>query len=174
MFHELLLRDREDGCATRQPSRGTAGLDPDAYLNSTSQGPTPEYARKGCHIIRARCAPLSPASGFPVSLSQQANREISGQKEFAAKSSRFFEWQSTEYSSGVIPIFGRLNSLVRKSWKLSKESIPCDSSGVTGGRSVPLPQLWRGEPLARRSAAEAGTVRGRLPPAKAAPEVTRP
>ncbi|MCG6917601.1 MAG: hypothetical protein LJE89_08635 [Deltaproteobacteria bacterium] len=31
-----------------------------------------------------------------------------------------------------------------------------------------------GEPLARRSAEEAGTGRGRLPPAKAALEVTRP
>jgi len=28
IFHELLSRDREDGLATRQPSRGTAGLDP--------------------------------------------------------------------------------------------------------------------------------------------------
>jgi diguanylate cyclase (GGDEF)-like protein len=28
MFHELLSRDREDGRATGQPSRGTAGLDP--------------------------------------------------------------------------------------------------------------------------------------------------
>jgi hypothetical protein len=34
---------------------------------------------------------------------------------------------------------------------------PCDSSGVTGGRSVPLPQLRLGEPLARQSVAEAGT-----------------
>jgi hypothetical protein len=28
MFHELLLRDHEDGRATGQPSRGTAGLVP--------------------------------------------------------------------------------------------------------------------------------------------------
>ncbi len=27
MFHELQSRDREDGLATGQPSRGTAGLD---------------------------------------------------------------------------------------------------------------------------------------------------
>jgi len=27
---------------------------------------TPEDARKNVHIIRARCAPLSPARGFPV------------------------------------------------------------------------------------------------------------
>jgi hypothetical protein len=48
------------------------------YLNGTSQGPTPEDARKDDHIIRARCAPLSPASGFPVSWSQQVIHEISG------------------------------------------------------------------------------------------------
>jgi hypothetical protein len=30
-------------------------------------GPAPEDARKDGHIIRTRCAPLSPASGFPVS-----------------------------------------------------------------------------------------------------------
>jgi hypothetical protein len=41
-----------------------------AYLN--------EDARKDGHIIRARCAPLSPASGFPVSWSQQVIHEISG------------------------------------------------------------------------------------------------
>jgi hypothetical protein len=47
----------------------------------TSQGPTSEDARKDGHIIRARCAPLSPASGFPVSWSQQVIHEISGLKE---------------------------------------------------------------------------------------------
>ena len=55
-------------------------------MNSTSQGElvlsvvggTPEDARKDGHIIRARCAPLSPASGFPVSWSQQVIHEISG------------------------------------------------------------------------------------------------
>jgi len=35
---------------------------------------------KDGHIIRARCAPLSPASGFPVSWSQQVIHEISGLK----------------------------------------------------------------------------------------------
>ncbi len=50
----------------------------EAYLNGTSQGPTLEDARKDGHIIRARCAPLSPASGFPVSWSQQVIYEISG------------------------------------------------------------------------------------------------
>jgi hypothetical protein len=45
-------------------------IEAEAYLNGTSQEPTPEDARKDGHIIRARCAPLSPASGFPVSWSQ--------------------------------------------------------------------------------------------------------
>jgi hypothetical protein len=70
MFHELLSRDHEDGRATWQ-SRGT---------RDTSQEPTPEDARKDGHIVRARCAPLSPASGFPVSWSQQVIHEISGLK----------------------------------------------------------------------------------------------
>jgi hypothetical protein len=39
---------------------------------------TPEDARKDGHIIRARCAPLSPASGFPVSWLQQVIHEMSG------------------------------------------------------------------------------------------------
>ncbi len=74
MFHELLSRDHEDGRATGQPQ----GVGPEAYLNGTSQGTTPEDARKDGHIIRARCAPLSPASGFPVSRSQQVIHETSG------------------------------------------------------------------------------------------------
>jgi hypothetical protein len=65
MFHELLSRDREDGRAAGQPQ----GVESEAYLDGTSQGSTPEGARKDGHIIRARCAPLSPASGFPVSRS---------------------------------------------------------------------------------------------------------
>ncbi len=82
IFHELLSRDHEDGRATRSAGacaacRATAGCW-FPYLNGTSQGPTPEDARKDGHIIRARCAPLSPASGFPVSWSQQVIHEISG------------------------------------------------------------------------------------------------
>ena len=46
IFHELLSRDHEDGCATWQPQ----GVGSEAYLNGTSQGPTPEDARKDCHI----------------------------------------------------------------------------------------------------------------------------
>jgi hypothetical protein len=68
MFHELLSRDREDGRATGQPQ----GVGPEAYLNGKSQGTTLEEARKDGHIILARSAPLSPASGFPVSRSQSA------------------------------------------------------------------------------------------------------
>ena len=45
-----------------------------------------------------------------------------------------------------------------------------------GGRSVLTSptEAEVGEPLARRSLAQAGTGRGRLPPHAAAPEVTRP
>ena len=81
IFHELLSRDHEDGRAPGKPQ----GVGPEAYLNGTSQGPTAEGARQDGHIIRARCAPLSPApqaasatSGFPVSWSQQVIHEISG------------------------------------------------------------------------------------------------
>jgi hypothetical protein len=82
IFHELLSRDHEDGRATRSAGAcaacwATAGCW-FPYLNGTSQVPTPEDARKDGHIIRARCAPLSPASGFPVSWSRQVIHEISG------------------------------------------------------------------------------------------------
>jgi hypothetical protein len=46
MFHELPSRDREDERATGQPQ----GVGSEAYLNGTSQGPTPEDARKDSHI----------------------------------------------------------------------------------------------------------------------------
>ena len=46
MFHELLSRDHEDGRATWQPQ----GVGSEAYLNGTSQEPTPEDARKDDHI----------------------------------------------------------------------------------------------------------------------------
>ena len=76
------MQARRGGRATGQPQ----GVGSEAYLNGTSQGElvlsvaegTPEDARKDGHIIRARCAPLSPASGFPVSWSQQVIHEISG------------------------------------------------------------------------------------------------
>ncbi len=46
IFHELLSRDRVAGRATWQPQ----GVGSEAYLNGTSQGPTPEDARKGGHM----------------------------------------------------------------------------------------------------------------------------
>jgi hypothetical protein len=46
MFHELPSRDCEDERATGQPQ----GVGSEAYLKSTSQGPTSEDARKGVHI----------------------------------------------------------------------------------------------------------------------------
>ena len=46
MFHELLSRDRVDELATGQPQ----GDGPEAYLNGTSQGATPEDARRDGHI----------------------------------------------------------------------------------------------------------------------------
>ena len=46
MFHELLSREREGGRATWQPQ----GVGLEAYLNGTSQGPTPEDARKDGQI----------------------------------------------------------------------------------------------------------------------------
>jgi len=46
MLPELLPRDREDGRATGQPQ----GVEPEAYLNGTSQGATLEDARKDGHI----------------------------------------------------------------------------------------------------------------------------
>jgi hypothetical protein len=46
IFDELLSRDHEDGRATWQPQ----GVGSEAYLNGTSQGPTPEDAGKDDHI----------------------------------------------------------------------------------------------------------------------------
>ncbi|MBT8406685.1 MAG: hypothetical protein KJP05_04455 [Deltaproteobacteria bacterium] len=42
----MLSRDQEDGRATGQPQ----GVGSEAYLNGTSQGPTPKDARKDGHI----------------------------------------------------------------------------------------------------------------------------
>ncbi|MBW2722695.1 MAG: hypothetical protein JRC67_10955, partial [Deltaproteobacteria bacterium] len=42
IFHELPSGDRGEGCATGQPQ----GVGSEVYLNSTSQGPTSEDARK--------------------------------------------------------------------------------------------------------------------------------
>jgi len=48
IFHELLSRDHEAGRATGQ----SKGAGSEAYLDGTSQGPTPEDARKDGHIRR--------------------------------------------------------------------------------------------------------------------------
>jgi hypothetical protein len=45
MFHDLMSRDCEDGCATGQPQ----GIGSEAYLTSTSQDSKPEDARKDGH-----------------------------------------------------------------------------------------------------------------------------
>ncbi|MEJ2363784.1 MAG: hypothetical protein P8075_19405 [Deltaproteobacteria bacterium] len=46
LSHELLSRDQGDGRTTWQPQ----GIGSETYLNGTSQGPTPEDARKDGHI----------------------------------------------------------------------------------------------------------------------------
>ena len=80
LFHELLSRDREGGCATEQPQ--TVGSE--AYLSVTSQGElvlglSKEHPKTpGRTAILFALAPLRPASGFPVSLSQQVIHETSG------------------------------------------------------------------------------------------------
>ena len=60
MFHELLSRDRGDGCDTGQPQ----GVRSEAYLNSTSQDPTPEDARKDGQI-HGRSRQLVKYPGYP-------------------------------------------------------------------------------------------------------------
>ncbi|MEJ2235383.1 MAG: hypothetical protein P8X67_15790 [Syntrophobacterales bacterium] len=42
----MLSRDHEDGCATWQLVPRSRGIGSEAYLNGTSQGSTPEDARK--------------------------------------------------------------------------------------------------------------------------------
>ena len=46
IFHEVMLRDLEDGRATGEPE----GAGSEAYLNSTSQEPTPEDAQEDGRI----------------------------------------------------------------------------------------------------------------------------
>jgi hypothetical protein len=59
MFGELLWRDREDGRATGQPQ----GVEAESYLNGTSQGVTPEDARKDGHI-RGRSKSFMKQQGY--------------------------------------------------------------------------------------------------------------
>jgi hypothetical protein len=61
MFHEFPWRDREDDRATGQPQ----GVEPEAHLKGTSQGPTAEDARKGGQIRgRSRAFIKHPGCGF--------------------------------------------------------------------------------------------------------------
>ncbi|MEE9530184.1 MAG: hypothetical protein V3W52_04250 [Syntrophobacteria bacterium] len=46
----MLSRDHEDGRATWQLVPRSRGIGSEAYLNGTSQGPTPEDAMKDGHI----------------------------------------------------------------------------------------------------------------------------
>jgi hypothetical protein len=111
IFHELLSRDHEDGRATWLPQ----GVGSEAYLNGTSQGPTPEDARKDGHIIRARCAPLSPASGFPVSWSQQVIHEISG----LGCGLTYWKCGNCDFLdvSSYIPDFGGVDNIDPRLWR---------------------------------------------------------
>ncbi len=47
---QLLSRDLQDGRATGQLVPRYRGIGSETYLNGTSQGPTPEDARKDVHI----------------------------------------------------------------------------------------------------------------------------
>ncbi len=60
MFHELPSRDRGEECATGLPQ----GVGSEAYLNSTSQGPTPEDARKD-YLICGRSRQVMKYPGEP-------------------------------------------------------------------------------------------------------------
>ena len=63
VFYEVLWRDHEDGLATGQPQ----DVGSEAYLNGTSQGSTPEDARKQDHIRgRSRHFMKHPGSAGPL------------------------------------------------------------------------------------------------------------
>ena len=49
------------------PSTGSGQAHPATYRSGTPRNQLPAVARWHAHLIRARSAPLSPASGFPVS-----------------------------------------------------------------------------------------------------------
>ncbi|MGB6280846.1 MAG: hypothetical protein WBG91_11595 [Syntrophobacteria bacterium] len=61
----MLSRDHADGRATWQPSRGIGS---EAYLNGTSQGPTPEDARKDGSIITINRAPKNMGGALWVAM----------------------------------------------------------------------------------------------------------
>ena len=84
MFHELLSRDHEDGCASGQPSRGTAGL---------VRG-VPEWYVAGADT-RGR------QEGRPYPWSQQVIREISGLRVMSAPAA--FEIEMHFHLHPVLP-----------------------------------------------------------------------
>ncbi len=73
MFHELVSRDRGDNCPTGQPQ----GVGSEAYLNSTSQGPTPEDARKDAYI-RGRSRQRVKYPGYNKRKPPSADQAASG------------------------------------------------------------------------------------------------
>ena len=73
IFHELVSRDRGEECATGQPQ----GIGSEAYLNSTSQGPIPEDARKDGHI-RGRSRQFMKYPGLLTTFS--ARGSVSGRE----------------------------------------------------------------------------------------------
>ena len=73
MFHDLLSRDREDGRATGQPQ----GVESEAYLNGTSQGSTPEDARKDGDIRGRSKSFIKHPGQFPASNQTFGNEQDS-------------------------------------------------------------------------------------------------
>jgi hypothetical protein len=56
------------------PERSEGGqAHPATYHSGTPRNRHPVVARWHAHPLRARCAPLSPASGFPVTWSRDSN-----------------------------------------------------------------------------------------------------
>jgi hypothetical protein len=71
MFHELMSRDRADGRATGHPQ----GVGSEAYLNGTSQGPTPEGRLEGRPYPWSQQA-IHETSGLRVLLSFKSGEEL--------------------------------------------------------------------------------------------------
>jgi hypothetical protein len=67
MFHELMSRDRKGGRATGQPQ----GVGSEAYLNGTSQGPTPEDGQ-----IRGRSKQFMKYPGLPYQTDPHKAQEM--------------------------------------------------------------------------------------------------
>jgi Tfp pilus assembly protein PilF len=65
MFHEWPSRGRGEACATCRAIPRDRGVGSEAYLNSTSQGPTPEDARRDGHI-HGRSRRIREISGLLV------------------------------------------------------------------------------------------------------------